>query len=606
VIGRLPQAVIAGLAVIFFSTVLLAQEIKLTHKGPKKPFNKLPKFKDHTLAVFAIAPEVNSPVSVIAEPGGAVYALCDKNAGMGLQKHQGSILRLIDKDGDGKADTMTKFVSDIDTPRGGHFVNNTLYVMHPPYVSSFRDTDGDGVADEHKILAQGFGHDLDYNRGGDHTSNDLRVGIDGWIYTAIGDFGATATGSDGSKVQLLGGGVIRMRMDGSDLELFARGTRNTYDIAVSHKMDIIALDNTNDGDGWDMRLHHLTPLAHMGYPHLYKFFNEDAMPPLFEYGGGSGVGAIYLQEPGFPEWFNNRFHTISWGRMYSHSLEANGATFVNKDIQSLKLAKLLDLDVDGSSRLYFANFDNGGARTEPGTEVGRIIQVKPDGWQFKEFPDLQKATVEQLINSLSKGSNVLRHNAQLELISRQEKQLEDKLQDKAKDKKSVLEARIAALYAINLRNKKGTVETLKSFLNDSTIKEYALRALLDREDKAELSLDEIIKDCLKDLNPRVQLQAIVGVQKLGLKSLTTEVLALSDDSTERTPLVKGVAHVHHAVPHTARRALVLMQPVSELIAAMKQALSKKTAFAVLRQIHDKAATTAIISEVKKAQPSMKN
>jgi len=330
-LGCFSKSIAVALTVLSLSSSTSAEEIVLTHKGPKKAFSRLAEFKDHQLSVFAIAPEVNSPTSVIAEPGGAVYVLCDNNAGLGLRPHQGSILRLIDKDDDGKADVMTKFVNDIDTPRGGHFVDDTLYVMHPPYVSSFRDTNGDGVADEHKVLAKGFGHDLTYNRGGDHTSNDLRVGIDGWIYTAIGDFGATATGSDGSKVQLLGGGVIRMRMDGSDLELYARGTRNTYDVAISHKLDLIALDNTNDGDGWDMRLHHLSPLAHMGYPELYKYFSEDAMPPLFEYGGGSGVGAIYLQEPGFPDWFNDRFHTISWGRMYTHSLKAHERHFSAKE-----------------------------------------------------------------------------------------------------------------------------------------------------------------------------------------------------------------------------------------------------------------------------------
>ena len=361
-------------------------EIKLTHRGPTVPFKPLPEFKDHSLSVFASAPEVNSPVSVIAEPDGALYVLCDNNAGLGLGKNQGSILRLVDKNGDGKADTMTKFVADIDTPRGGHFVNGILYVMHPPYVSTFKDTDGDGVADEHKILAKGFGHDMNWRRGGDHAANDVRVGIDGWLYTALGDFGATATGSDGSKVQLMSGGVIRMRMDGSDLQLYAQGTRNTYDVAVSHKLDLITLDNTNDGDGWNARVHHLTPLAHMGYPNLYKFFSEDAKPPLYDHGGGSGVGALHLQEPGFPEWFNDRFHTMSWGRMYTHTLKPHEATFINDDFVSLQATKLVEMDVDGSSRLYFSTFENGSARTKPGTIVGQVLIAKPNGWQFKRIP----------------------------------------------------------------------------------------------------------------------------------------------------------------------------------------------------------------------------
>ena len=297
--------------------------IRLTHTGPKKPFPKLPKLKDHEMTVFATAPEINMPVSVVAEPGGAVLAICDGNAGLGQLPNQGRVYRLVDEDSDGKADYATTFIANVDTPRGGHFLNGSLYLVHPPFISAFRDNDGDGVAEEHKVLAKGFGHDhIKWRRGGDHTTNDLRIGVDGWIYVAVGDFGASAVGSDGSKVKLMTGGVIRMRLDGSDLELYSEGTRNTYDLAISPRLDVLAMDNTNDGDGWDMRLHHLTPLAHMGYPNLYKYFSADAMPPLMSYGGGSGVGALYLQEPGFPDWFHDRFSYHQLGEFVFARLEA--------------------------------------------------------------------------------------------------------------------------------------------------------------------------------------------------------------------------------------------------------------------------------------------
>ena len=583
------------------SSGVYSQEIKLTHKGPETPFRPLAEFKDHTLSVFATAPEVNSPVSVIAEPSGALYVLCDDNAGLERRKNQGKIYRLVDKDGDGKADTMTKFVPNIDTPRGGHFVDGVLYVMHPPFISSFKDTDGDGVADEHKVLASGFGHDLNWRRGGDHTANDLRVGIDGWIYTALGDFGATATGSDGSKVTLYGGGVTRMRLDGSDLQLYTQGTRNTYDIGINHKLDIITLDNTNDGDGWNARVHHLTPLAHMGYPNLYKFFSEDAMPPLYDHGGGSGVGAIHLQEPGFPDWLNNRFHTMSWGRMYTHSLKPHGATFINNDIISLQASTLVEVDVDGSSRLYFATFENGSARTKPGTVVGQVLLAKPNGWKYKPFPKLKELSTEDLINSLDKGSNVLRQNSQHELISRTNEGIDQKLLIKAIDKTASLESRIAALYAINLRNKPKAVSKIKSLLDDTTIKEYALRALIDREDSSSLSLTSTLKDALNDTNPRVQMIAAFGAKMLNLNELTNDLLKISDDSKERTPLIQGKPHIHRAVPHTARRALVEMKPVKELLIAIKTPALKEAALKVLRQIHDAPATQALISELTAAK-----
>jgi putative heme-binding domain-containing protein len=583
----------------YLSSSCLANEIALTHQGPNPPFRPLPEFRDHELTVFATAPEVNCPVSVVVEPTGAVLALCDNNAGLGLDKDQGSILRLVDKDGDGRADSMTRFVDNIDTPRGGQFLNGTLYLMHPPHVSTYRDTNGDGIADEHKILAKGFAHDLNYRRGADHSANDLKIGIDGWIYTAIGDFGATATGSDGSSVQLHGGGVIRMRLDGSDLEIYARGTRNTYDLAINHQLDILALDNTNDGDGWNARLLHLTPLAHMGYPNLYKNFSEDAMPPIYDHGGGSGVGAIYFQEPGFPQWLNNRFNTISWGKMYTHHLEQHEATFIQENFETFQLHKLVEVDVDGSSRIYFSTFENGGARTPLGTTVGRIIQAKAKSWQKREFSDLKKLSVDQLITALDQNSNVLRQQAQHELIQRAGATVDAALSKKAAELNVNIEVRIAALYALNLREPH--VDRIQSFLKDPQLKEYALRALLDRKNATELNLDQILSAALQDTNPRVQLQAIVAMKKLQRHAFTNQLLQLASNDDQGTSVKIGKPLVHRAIPHTAQRALIEMGASSQLCQALHKPELTLTVLSVISQIHDTQTTTAVIEAMQQIQ-----
>ena len=579
-----------------------APPIRLHHKGPEKPFKNLPEFKDHTLSYFAMAPEINCPVSVVSEPGGAVFAICDGNAGLGLLPDQGSIWRLVDEDLDGKADVATKYIANIDSPRGGHFVGDTLYLAHPPFISAFRDLDGDGICDERKVLARGFAHDLSWRRGNDHATNALRLGIDGWLYIAVGDFGANAVGSDGSTAKMMLGGVIRMRPDGSNLEIFTQGTRNIYDLAINHRLDIIALDNTNDGDGWDMRLHHLTPLAHMGYPTLYKNFSDDAMPPLFVYGGGSGCGALYLDEPGFPNWFNRRFQTINWGRVYTHDLLPHEATFTNKDHVTLSINKIVDLDVDGSSRLTFASFEGGGARVQPGAIVGHLVQAKPHGWKYKAFPKLQTAKPEQLIRFLDQDSGVLRQNAQWFLIKSSASDVSEILEQAAKNASLSLEARIAALYAINLRNEPNCVNTLKGLLRDPALIEYALRALLDRNDCNDLGLAPILNLVLDHDNPRVRLQAVVGVEKLGLNEFTNKLLALSKDQP-RLPLENGIAHSHNATPHTAARALIQLAPVNQLHLALANPALRKPALAALRQIHTTENVAKLIAILDRSKQS---
>ena len=586
------------LATVFCSVAVGAEPVVLKPTEAPKSFGKIPPLADHQTVDFAVYPQISFPTAVIAEPNGAVLVFEDRNAALNKDPHKGRIVRLIDHDHDGRADQLTEFVPDLDSPRGGCFVNGTLYVMHPPYVSSFRDTNNDGVADERKILVKGVGFDLTYSRGADHTSNDARMGIDGWLYLAIGDFGATAVGADGAKVTLHGGGMLRVRPDGSALSLVTEGTRNIYDVAVSPRLDIIARDNTNDGGGWDMRVHHLTPLAHMGYPNLFRNFPEDAMPPMVQDGGGSGVGALFLQEPGFPDWINNRFLTISWGKLYTHELTPHEATFTNADKVVWPYSKLLELDVDGSSSLYAAIFSNGSARPD-GKEVGRIVRVVPDDWTYKAFPELNKLPVSGLLAALRSPSQVMRLNAQQELLSRHDPSISGGLTTIAQDKSATLDSRIAALFALRQHSDIDAFATFEKLYEDATIREYALRALIDRTDSAKKLSPAFWAKALADPDPRVRLQAIVGIVRAEAKNMGSAVLPLASENTPRTPLKTGQSLPHDAIPHTARRALMFLGDAQTCLSGLTQSNLRSAALATLRLMHTAQAVDGVIAALAK-------
>ena len=74
-----------------------------------------------------------------------------------------------------------------------------------------------------------------------------------------------------------GGGIVRVRPDGTGFEIVSRGQRNIYDVAISPELDLFTRDNTNDGGGWDVRLSFVPPGAHMGYPTLFKNFPEEML-----------------------------------------------------------------------------------------------------------------------------------------------------------------------------------------------------------------------------------------------------------------------------------------------------------------------------------------
>ncbi len=369
--------------------------------------------------LFAAPPAVNYPVFVAASTDGTLYVSSDGNGSLGRDPERGRVIRLRDTNGDGRADE-SKVFCEIDAPRGLVWDHDRLYLVHPPHLSAFIDADGDGVAEEQKILVSNlaFGYD---KRPADHTTNGLSIGVDGWLYIAGGDFGfMNAEGTDGRKLTHRGGGVIRVRPDGTGLELYSTGTRNILEVAVSPRMDLFARDNTNDGGGWDVRFHHFTGGEDHGYPRLYKNFPGECVAPLADYGGGSGCGATYVDEPGFGSW-NDAPLTADWGTgaIWHHSVQPKGATFTETAAPKplIRMSRPTDADVDGNSRLYCASW-KGATFKWAGSNVGYIVCVKPKGMQDRPMPSFVDLSSDQLVSLLNDTSYRRRLAAQRELMRR--------------------------------------------------------------------------------------------------------------------------------------------------------------------------------------------
>ena len=377
------------------------------------------------VTLFANSAAANYPVFLAAEPDGTLYVSSDGNGSVERKPNRGRIIRLRDLDGDGRADE-TKVFCEVDSPRGLVWDHDRLYLVHPPHLSEFIDADHDGVAEKQNILVNGIAYGFK-DRPADHTTNGLSLGIDGWLYIAGGDFGfMKATGTDGKTLQHRGGGVIRVRPDGTGLEIYSTGTRNILEVAISPLMDMFARDNTNDGGGWNVRFHHFTGLDDHGYPRLYKNFNDEAIQPLADYGGGSGTGAVYIDEPGFGAW-NNAPFTCDWGSaaLWHHQVKPKGATFeeTRKPEPFIKMTRPTDADVDGLSRVYCASW-KGATFGWAGPDVGYIVQVKPKGFKAEPLPDFVKASEKDLVMMLDLGmpqSYRRRIEAQRELIRRSSK-----------------------------------------------------------------------------------------------------------------------------------------------------------------------------------------
>jgi len=549
--------------------------------------------------IFATAAQANYPVFVAATPDGTLYVSSDGNGSLGRDPHRGRVLRLRDGDGDGAADEVVEFVDDLDAPRGLVFVDGRLLVLHPPHVTAFEDADGDGKADRRERLVSGIAFDYS-KRPADHTSNGLAVGIDGWIYAAIGDFGfMEAEGTDGRRLQLRGGGLVRFRPDGSGLDLFARGTRNNLEAAVGPLLDMIARDNTNDGGGWNVRLHAFTGLEDHGYPRRYMHFADEVVAPLADYGGGSGTGACWIDEPWMPAALNDQPYTCDWGtgRIYRHPLVSRGAGYEAKQESFLEINRSTDLDVDAIGNIYAASWRNGGFKWS-GPDVGFIARLRPEGLAAISPPDTKVASAADLVKLLAGPSHRLRLEAQRAILQRSlAAEAEPGLTTLARDASARPAARVAAIFTLALGRREAAVTGLTGLAADTSVGAWAIRALGDLAATGVQVPSQTLRAAAAAADARTRKEAIVALVHAGDAEAARTILPLTADGD---PVVAHTAVEGLVRLASTREGDVIAACVAVIDAADTQAAMRRAACCVLGEIHAEAAVDAVLPRLAAA------
>ena len=547
-----------------------------------------------------------SPACLCAHPNGDVFVGVDMLGSLGKGAGKGKVVRLRDTDHDGKADEHTDF-ANLDNPRGLIAVDDKLYVLHTVipastgvmtgmHLSVLTDSDGDGKADgEPRRLIKNISC-LKHNqsRGADHTTNGIRMGIDGWIYIAIGDFGfVDAEGTDGTKLSMLGGGVLRVRPDGTEMEVYTHGMRNIYDVAIDPFMNIFTRGNTNDGGGWNIRFTHQIQSGEYGYPILFKNFTDEIIPALIDLGGGSGTGVMFFQEPGWPEKYNNVPMMGDWGRshLYIHRVTPDGPSFTQKEEKFIQCSQIADVDVDGSGRLYLAAWNGAGYKGNP--KKGYVERVVPKGWTYKAFPDLSKLSGPNLVKGLKSESSTARLHVQQEILKRGDAGLAPAILGVINDKSCHNEGRVAAIFTYGqLLGGKG-ISALMASSKDAAIQEFCLRAAADRKPIARTLPTAPFVQALKSDDKRVQVAAAVALGRIG-KGAAAE--ALLKASVPPAPGSHDKPNSGVVLPHVAVHSLVDLEAVDACLKALDSS-SQDVALWALRKMHTAKVVDGLLAKL---------
>ena len=139
----------------------------------------------YRLEIVAADPLVGDPVAATYGPDGRLWVVemrgfMPNPDGKGEDAKVGMISVLEDTNHDGRMDKRTVFADGLVLPRALALVGDGLLVAEPPHLWYFRDTNGDGKADEKTEVASDYGSAANP----EHTANGLLWAMDNWIYSA--------------------------------------------------------------------------------------------------------------------------------------------------------------------------------------------------------------------------------------------------------------------------------------------------------------------------------------------------------------------------------------------------------------------------------------
>jgi glucose/arabinose dehydrogenase len=198
--------------------------------------------------VSVFASNTGEPRMMAVGPDGSVYV---------TRPQQADVIRLTDRNGDGKSDGMTTIASGIKLVHGIQIHNGKLYLagVNDVYVS---DLNGQN---REKLIAN-------LPDGGNHPNRTIGIGPDNQLYISIG---STCNDCDESNPEHAT--ILKAPLNGGKRQIFARGLRNTIGFDWHPQTnELWGMDHGSDGRGDNQppeELNRLQSNSDYGWPYCF-------------------------------------------------------------------------------------------------------------------------------------------------------------------------------------------------------------------------------------------------------------------------------------------------------------------------------------------------
>ena len=360
----------------------------------------------------------------------------------------------------------------------------------------------------------------------DHIVSGLKIGIDGYLYISVGDKGVPkATGPDRRTAQVVGGGVLRCRLDGRGLEVYSTGTRNHLEPNLDDRDNLFTYDNTDDGLGWWTRVTFHVDGGYFGYPHDYHTRTDRMLPRIAEYGGGSPCGGDFYGDDIWPEKYRGCLFWAEWGQRVVRAFRfaPDGASFkIAEKIEFVEPGKVdsfrpLDLAFshDGKT-LYIADWSLGswGNKTE---KLGRVYAVTFAGADAVTTRRAEATATPSTRKSVSSPIRLIKSESGLKprLVREGKKALipVTAALESAEDRSDRQAASAVGRRRSGRCDARGNLPTSRAAQVASRGPAFASGPCAGRAERADCA--EALEALLRDPEPSVRLQAAIALGRIG-------------------------------------------------------------------------------------------
>lgn len=501
---------------------------------------------------------------------------------------------LEDVDGDGTFDKATMFADKLPFPKGGAWVDGSLYVSAAPDLLRLKDTNGDLVADEREVVVTGW----TLNVNGAALGGPF-LGPDGWLYLTDARRGFKIRRKEGDTLEGRGARIWRVRPDGTGLEwVSGGGFDNSIELIFMPSGDVVGTMTyfVEPRDGLRDALMHWVEGG--VYPKPQEVIaadrltlTGDLMPPMTMLARVAPSGLLRYRGTALGadmhgNLFSAQFNT---GRIMRHVVSPSGSTYRTEDLPFMTATSpdshptdVLQ-DADGSLIVI----ETGGwfikgcplSRVAKPDVAGGIYRIRRVGAPAVTDPRGQAIawnalTPARLGGLLADPRPVVRDRA-IEHLVRLGEPAVNVLAD-ARRTASDVETRAAAVFALHRIGSTAARVAVRAALTDRepSVRVAAARSIGLAKDEA--ALPDLLRLVVADA-PAVRRQVATALEQIGRPEAVPALLKASQDPADR--------FVEHAVIH----ALISLRQPERLITALgsSSAAERRAALIALDQMTER-------------------